>query len=63
MKKPTIETHILLEGRIVGAIMYDELSYFYRPKYNSLSKAAYNPKKDGERFLSLKDCRASLGPL
>lgn len=63
MKKPTVETLIRLEGKIIGAIMYDDQSYFYRPKRNVLGKGVYDPKWDGGRFQSLKDCHTSLGPL
>lgn len=62
-KKPQLMEHILLEKKIIGAIMRDADGYFYRPKYNSISVAPYNAKKDGDRFAQHKDCKRSLGPL
>ena len=52
-KKPKLVQHVLLEKKIIGAVMLDDEGYFYRPKYNSISVAAYNSKKDGEHFSSL----------
>lgn len=51
--KPKLIEHVVLEKKIIGAIMLDLDGYFYRPKYNSISVAAYNAKKDGEHFISL----------
>lgn len=59
-KKPQIQKHIFIEKRIVGAIMLDDAGYFYRPKYNSISTAAYNSKKDGAHFASLSACERSV---
>ena len=51
--KPKLIQHVFLEKKIIGAVMLDADGYFYRPKYNSISVAAYNAKKDGEHFSSL----------
>lgn len=51
--KPKLLQHVFLEKKIIGAVMLDSQGYFYRPKYNSISVAAHNSKKDGEHFSSL----------
>ena len=53
MNKPKLIQHVFLEKKIIGAVMLDDKGYFYRPKYNSISVAAYNAKKDGDHFSSL----------
>lgn len=53
MKKPKLVEHVLLDKKIIGAIMLDDKGYFYRPKFNTISVAAHNPKRDGDHFSSL----------
>jgi hypothetical protein len=60
VKKPTQLRVVLLEGKLIGAIMLDEKGYFYRPKRNSITSGPHSEKWDGEHFPSDKACERSV---
>lgn len=58
--KPQIQTHVLIEGKIVGAVMRDKVGYFYRPKRNSITVGPWSSKWDGDRYPTQKECERTL---
>lgn len=59
-KKPQIQTHVLIEAKIVGAVMLDDSGYFYRPKRNSITVGPWSSKWDGDHYPTQKECERTL---
>lgn len=59
-KKPQMLRHVLLEGKIIGAVFRDDSGYFYRPKRNSITVGPWSSKWDGDRYPTQKECERTL---